>query len=76
MNPLTKPLQSRINRLAHRQALQHEQRIKSELTARLQTARTDGASLEVLTRLLDDLEGVGPRQCLELTEPETTHPLT
>jgi len=58
MNPLTKPIQSRINRLAHRQALQHEQRIKSELMERLQNARTDGASLEVLTRLLDELESV------------------
>jgi hypothetical protein len=58
MNRLTKPLQSRINRLAHRQALQHEQRIKTELMERLQNARKGGASFEVLTRLLDDLEGL------------------
>lgn len=58
MNPLTKPLQSRINRLAHRQALQHESRIKSELMERLQIARETGATFEVLTRILDDLEGL------------------
>ena len=56
MQPLTKPLQSRINRLAHRFATQQEQIIKSELLGQLQTARKDGASFEVLTRLLDDLE--------------------
>lgn len=55
---LTKPLQSRINRLAHRQALEHESRIKQELTQRLQQARTDGASFEVLTQILDELEAV------------------
>ncbi len=60
MNTLAKPLQSRINRLAHRQALQHEQRIKSELTAKLQTARTDGASLAVLAAMLDKLEAATP----------------
>jgi len=54
--PLTKPLQSRINRLAHRIAMQQEPHIKSELLERLQNARNAGASFEVLTRLLDDLE--------------------
>lgn len=56
----TKPLQSRINRLAHRQALQHEQRIKSELTAQLLKARTDGASVVELAAMLDKLEGAQP----------------
>jgi hypothetical protein len=37
--PLTTPLQSRINRLAHRIAMQQEPRIKSELLERLQNAR-------------------------------------
>jgi hypothetical protein len=56
MNPLTKLLQSRINRLAHRQALQHEQRIKAELMERLQNAREDGATFDDLTKMIDALE--------------------
>lgn len=60
MQPLTKPIQSRINRLAHRQALEHESRIKSELTAQLLKARTDGASLDDLTAMLATLEGAQP----------------
>lgn len=60
MTPLIKPLQSRINRLAHQQALQHEKRIKAELVARLQNARTAGASLDDLTRMLDEWETVPP----------------
>lgn len=57
---LTKPLQSRINRLAHRQALEHEQRIKSDLVAQLLKARTDGASFEAMTAMMDKLEGATP----------------
>lgn len=57
---LTKPLQSRINRLAHRQALDYENRTKSELVAQLLKARTDGASFEVLAAMLDKLEGAQP----------------
>lgn len=60
MQPLTKTLQSHINKLAHRQALEHEQRIKSELTQRLQQARTDGASVHDLGAMLDKLEGAAP----------------
>lgn len=60
MQPLTKPIQSRINRLAHRQALEHENRIKSELMAQLLKARTDGASFDVLTAMLDKLEAAQP----------------
>lgn len=60
MQPLTKPLQSRINRLAHRQALEHEQRIKSELVVQLLKARTDGASVVELAAMLDKLEGAQP----------------
>jgi hypothetical protein len=58
MQPLTKPLQSRINRLAHRFASQQEQIIKSELQGQLQTARKGGASFDDLTRMLDELEAV------------------
>ena len=58
MKPLTKPLQARINRLAHRIATQQEPRIKSELIERLQAARKSGASLDDLTRILDELETV------------------
>ena len=58
MQPLTKPLQTRVNRLAHRFATQQEPRIKSELIERLQTARKGGASFDDLTRMLDELETV------------------
>ena len=56
MQPLTKPLQTRINRLAHRFAAQQEPRIKSELIEQLQAARKDGATLDVLSKLLDAME--------------------
>lgn len=56
MQPLTKPLQTRINRLAHRIAMQHEPLIKSELLERLRIAREAGASVQDLARLLDDIE--------------------
>lgn len=58
MQPLTKPLQTRINRLAHRFATQQEPRIKSELIEQLQAARKAGASFDDLTRMLDKLEAV------------------
>lgn len=58
MQPLTKPLQTRVNRLAHRIATQQEPRIKYELIERLQTARKGGASFDDLTRMLDELETV------------------
>lgn len=54
--PIPKPLQSRVNRLAHRIAIHHEPRIKSELLERLRSAREAGASVEDLARLLDDIE--------------------
>jgi ubiquinone biosynthesis protein COQ9 len=50
--PLPKPLQSRVNRLAHRIAGQQEQRIKSEMLERLQTAREAGATLEELMAII------------------------
>lgn len=58
MQLLAKPLQSRINRLAHRIAIQQEPHIKSELLGQLQTARKNGASFDDLTRMLDELEAV------------------
>ena len=57
---LPKTLQSRVNKVAHRQALEHEQRIKYELMAQLLKARTDGASLADLAAMLDKLEGTAP----------------
>lgn len=56
MQPLAKPLQARINRLAHRFATQQEPRIKSELIEQLQAARKDGATLDDLGKLLDAME--------------------
>lgn len=59
MQPLTKPLQTRINRLAHRFAAQQEPRIKSKLIEQLQAARRDGATLDDLSKLLDAMESPG-----------------
>lgn len=59
MRSLSKPIQSRINRYAHRLALEHERRIKLELTAQILKARTDGASFESLMALVDKLEAPG-----------------
>ena len=56
MKPFSKPLQTRINRLAHRFATQQEPRIKSELIEQLQAARKDGATLDDLSKLLDAME--------------------
>lgn len=56
MRPLSKPLQTRINRLAHRFAAQQEPRIKSELIEQLQAARKAGATLDDLSKLLDAME--------------------
>lgn len=56
MKPLTKPIQTRVNRLAHRIATQQEPRIKSELIMQLQAARKDGATLDDLSKLLDAME--------------------
>lgn len=60
MIPLPKTLQSRINRLAHSQALHEERRIKSELMAQLMKARTEGASFDDLAAILDKLEAAQP----------------
>lgn len=60
MHQLPKTLSSRVNRFVHKQALQHEQRIKSELVAQLLKARTEGAPLAVLAAMLDKLEAATP----------------
>lgn len=60
MQSLPKSLTSIINRHAHRRGLEHEARIKSELTAQLLKARMDGASLPDLTAMLDKLEAAQP----------------
>lgn len=54
--PLTGPLRTRINRLAHSHALLHEARLRASLLDRLQTARDGGASFDELAALLDQLE--------------------
>lgn len=56
MQPLAKPLQTRINRLAHRIATQQEPRIKAELLERLQTAHKAGATPDDLSKMLDAME--------------------
>lgn len=56
MQSLSKPIQSKINRLAHRQAIEFEKRTKSELTTQILKARTDGATFDNLTALLDQME--------------------
>jgi len=51
-----KPLQRRVNRLAHIIALKHEPHIKSELLERLRAAREAGATDEAMAQLLDEIE--------------------
>lgn len=58
--PLQGPLRARINRLAHRQALQHETRLRASLLAQVQTARDNGATFDELAALVDKLEAVPP----------------
>ena len=54
--PLAGPLRTRINRLAHAQALHHEARLKALLLEQVQTARDDGASFDELAALVTELE--------------------
>ena len=53
--PLTGPLRTRINRLAHAQALQHETHLKALLMEQVQAARDGGASFAELAALVDSL---------------------
>ena len=54
--PLAGPLRTRINRLAHAQALQHETRLKASLLEQVQSARDSGASFDELAALVANLE--------------------
>jgi predicted ATPase with chaperone activity len=53
---LSGPLRSRINRLAHAHALQHETRLKASLLEQVQAARDGGASFDELAALVGKLE--------------------
>ena len=54
--PLAGPLRTRINRLAHAQALQHETRLKASLLEQVQSARDSGASFVELAAMVANLE--------------------
>lgn len=54
--PITGPLRSQINRLAHTLAQQHEMRLKADLMRRVETARSEGASYSELVALLERVE--------------------
>ncbi len=51
MTKLSKPLTTRINRMAHRIGQLHEAALRRELVQRLLDARTAGASFDELNRL-------------------------
>jgi hypothetical protein len=50
------PLRSRINALAHSQALQAEMRLRADLMRTIQTAADGGATLTTLHEMVDGLE--------------------
>ena len=54
--PLAGPLRTRINRLAHAQALHHETHLKALLLEQVQAARDGGASFDELAALVAELE--------------------
>ena len=54
--PLAGPLRTRINRMAHAQALHHETRLKALLLNQVQAARDGGASFDELAALVAELE--------------------
>ena len=58
--PLAGPLRTRINRLAHTQAMHHETRLKALLLEQVQTARDGGASFTELAALVTKLEAEPP----------------
>jgi hypothetical protein len=59
----SRPLRAKINRLAHAQALQHEERLKTALLAKVLAAHDAGASFDQLVKLVDRLENQ-PAQAL------------
>ena len=54
--PLASTLRSRINRLAHSRALQHEVHLRAVLVAQVQTARDCGASFAELSGMVAELK--------------------
>lgn len=54
--PITGPLRAEINRLAHRLAQAEENRIRADLTRRVEAARADGAGFAELVGLLESIE--------------------
>jgi hypothetical protein len=50
------PTRQRINRLAHFEAAQHEQRVKAGLLALVQDALDAGASIDQVAELVDTRE--------------------
>lgn len=53
---LAGPLRTRINRLAHSHALQHEERMKASLLEQVQAARDGGASFDELAAMVAAME--------------------
>jgi hypothetical protein len=53
------PLRSRLNALAHSLALQHENRIRADLIAKVQAVADGGATLAELHVMVDAMEGAG-----------------
>lgn len=54
--PITGPLRAEINRLAHRLAQAEENRIRADLTRRVEAARAEGAGFAELVGLLESIE--------------------
>lgn len=54
--PITGPLRAEINRLAHRLAQGEENRIRADLTRRVEAARAEGAGFAELVGLLESIE--------------------
>jgi hypothetical protein len=50
------PLRSRLNSLAHAQAVQHEMRLRGDLIGKVQAAADGGATLAELHELVDNME--------------------
>jgi hypothetical protein len=53
--PLSGSLRSRINELAHAQAMGHESRLRASLLEQITTARDGGATYDELIALVDTL---------------------
>jgi hypothetical protein len=53
--PLSGPLRSRINQLAHAQAIGHETRLRASLLEQITAARDGGSTYDELIALVDTL---------------------